>query len=76
VRAEEGIDAERAADLVVAAIGRLSAEDRDLLALFSWQGCSYQEIATALGIPPGTVGSRINRIRVLLRIELPEGVSG
>lgn len=49
------------------ALGVLSREDRDSLLLFAWAGLSYEEIATALDVPVGTVRSRINRARVRLR---------
>lgn len=45
----------------------LSREDRDSLLLFAWAGLSYEEIATALDVPVGTVRSRINRARTRLR---------
>lgn len=37
--------------------------DRDVLLLFAWEQLSYQDIALALGIPVGTVRSRLNRAR-------------
>jgi len=36
---------------------------RDAFALFALEGCSYQDIATRLGIPKATVGTRILRAR-------------
>lgn len=48
---------------VRAALDALGAEDRDLVTMFAWEGCSYREIAVALGIPVGTVRSRLHRIR-------------
>ncbi|MDZ3991144.1 sigma-70 family RNA polymerase sigma factor [Pseudomonas sp. Teo4] len=54
------------------AFARLSAEQRALLLLVSVEGLSYKEAAQALGIPIGTVMSRLSRARAALR-ELTEG---
>ena len=51
-------------------IARLSAHDRDVLLLVAWAELSYEEVATALEIPIGTVRSRLNRARQQLRSEL------
>ena len=42
---------------------RLPAADRDALLLVAWGELSYEETAVALGIPLGTVRSRIARAR-------------
>jgi RNA polymerase sigma factor (sigma-70 family) len=52
---------------VAAALAALSAEDRETLLLFAWTELSYAEIATALGVPVGTVRSRLNRARTTVR---------
>ena len=52
---------------VVSAISRLAATDRDALLLHVWEHLTYEEVAAALGIPVGTVRSRINRARTKLR---------
>jgi RNA polymerase sigma-70 factor (ECF subfamily) len=57
------------AQLVKALLG-LKVSDRDALLLFAWEELSYAEIACALGIPPGTVASRINRARRLIRLSM------
>ncbi|MEU7896064.1 RNA polymerase sigma factor [Nonomuraea sp. NPDC049152] len=49
------------------AIARLGKGDRDVLLLVALAGLSHEEISTALGIPYGTVGSRLNRARKKLR---------
>ena len=64
------VDAVAAAKLlpdVVSAISRLAATDRDALLLHVWEHLTYEEVAAALGIPVGTVRSRINRARTKLR---------
>lgn len=45
------------------ALADLSARDRDVLLLIAWGGLSYEETALAVGIPIGTVRSRLNRAR-------------
>ncbi|MDH0648754.1 sigma-70 family RNA polymerase sigma factor [Pseudomonas sp. GD03858] len=54
------------------AFARLSAEQRALLLLVSVEGLSYKEAAQTLGIPIGTVMSRLSRARATLR-DLTEG---
>jgi RNA polymerase sigma-70 factor (ECF subfamily) len=52
------------------AVARLSEPLRIVLILREYQELSYQEIATALEIPVGTVMSRLNTARGRLRTEL------
>jgi RNA polymerase sigma-70 factor, ECF subfamily len=67
---EEGIhQAERAAQLM-AAIGRLPAEFREVLVLRELEGFCYETIAEVLELPIGTVRSRLHRARQQLREEL------
>jgi RNA polymerase sigma-70 factor (ECF subfamily) len=51
---------------LVEALADLSDELRDTLVLFAWADLTYEEISAALGIAPGTVGSRISRARLIL----------
>jgi RNA polymerase sigma-70 factor (ECF subfamily) len=55
-----------------AALGGLAAPDRDVLLLIAWEQLTYEEVATALGIPIGTVRSRLNRARRKVRAALGE----
>jgi RNA polymerase sigma-70 factor (ECF subfamily) len=48
-------------------LGELSDSDRELVLLIAWAELSYEQAAQALGIPLGTVRSRLHRIRVKLR---------
>ena len=50
------------------AIETLAAEQREALLLVVLEGMSYAEAATALGIPLGTLMSRLGRARAALRI--------
>jgi RNA polymerase sigma-70 factor (ECF subfamily) len=52
---------------VTAALGQLSAADRELVVLYAWEELSYEEIAAALEIKVGTVKSRLARARARLR---------
>jgi RNA polymerase sigma factor (sigma-70 family) len=49
------------------ALARLPAAQRAVLVLRSREGLSEQEIAAALGIPAGTVKSRLHRARAAFR---------
>lgn len=61
-----GMDAQSALD-------RLSPKLREVLVLNVYQGLRYQEIADAVGIPLGTVKSRINLALGTIRRWLDEG---
>jgi RNA polymerase sigma factor (sigma-70 family) len=56
--------------LLAEVLSVLSREERDVLLLFAWADLSYEQIAEALAIPIGTVRSRLNRARTLMRDEL------
>ena len=59
-----------AADLwprVAEAVMGLPEGERDALLLFVWEELGYDEIAAALGVPVGTVRSRLNRARMRMR---------
>ncbi len=50
----------------------LPASERDVLLLYAWEDLTYGEIAGALGVPIGTVRSRLNRVRQRLRAATDE----
>lgn len=52
---------------LVAGLARLAARDRDVVLLVAWAELSYEQVADALGLPVGTVRSRLNRARRKLR---------
>ena len=52
---------------LAAALGDLGRDERDVLLLYAWAGLSYDEIALAVGVPIGTVRSRLHRARRRLR---------
>jgi RNA polymerase sigma-70 factor (ECF subfamily) len=51
---------------VMDAIRTLPEAERQVLLLFAWEELSYDEIALALGVPVGTVRSRLSRGRARL----------
>jgi RNA polymerase sigma-70 factor (ECF subfamily) len=55
---------------LAAALAALSPGDRDVLLLIALADLTHAEVATALGIPYGTVGSRLSRARRKLRAAL------
>lgn len=55
-------DAERLA-AVKLAYGKLRKQEQDVFALCVWAGLDYAQAAEALGIPVGTVRSRLSRAR-------------
>ena len=54
------------------ALQRMSPEHRAVVVLYDLNGFSYQEIAEILALPTGTVKSRLNRARLLLKEELQQ----
>lgn len=56
-----------AANQTLAAIRQLSEAHREVLILVAIEGMAYAEAAEVLGIPPGTVMSRLSRARDHLR---------
>jgi len=58
---------------VRAALRELPPDYREVLLLYYWEEMSYEEIAEALGVPMGTVKSRLHRAKEALRRVLNEG---
>lgn len=54
------------------AIRGLPRREREVLALLAWSDLSYSEIAAALGLPIGTVRSRLARARARLGDAFPD----
>ena len=50
----------------------LPRREREVLALLAWSDLSYGEIAEALGLPIGTVRSRLARARTRLGDAFPD----
>jgi len=58
------------AEQVVAALGRIDPEYRAVLMMRDIEGFDYQQMADVLGLPLGTLKSRLFRARIALRDEL------
>jgi RNA polymerase sigma-70 factor (ECF subfamily) len=61
------LDDRRRINATLAALSLLKRPEREVLTLCLWEGMEYAEAARALGIPVGTVRSRLSRARTKLR---------
>jgi RNA polymerase sigma-70 factor (ECF subfamily) len=61
---------------VAAALAELSDEHREVVVLREYEAMTYDEIAEALGVPRGTVESRLHRARQELRTVLQDYQEG
>jgi RNA polymerase sigma factor (sigma-70 family) len=63
---------------VADALAALSRDERNVLLLFAWADLAYDEIAATLGLPVGTVRSRLHRARAQFRaaLEREEALDG
>ena len=52
---------------LAAALANLPPQYRDALLLVAWGDLTYEQVALALGVPPGTVRSRVSRARSNIR---------
>lgn len=66
-RAGSRMDAARLTRRLASALRKLSDADRDTLLLYAWGHLDYAAIAAATEVPIGTVRSRLNRARRVLR---------
>jgi RNA polymerase sigma-70 factor (ECF subfamily) len=62
----ERVDDAAQLTLVRTALARLRRAEREVLALCVWSGLDYRAAADALGVPVGTVRSRLSRARTKL----------
>ncbi len=67
---EARVDAERLRAPLAHALAELPGEEADVLRLLVWAELSQAEVASALGIPLGTVKSRLSRARRRLQAAL------
>lgn len=70
-----GIESEETRHKIQQALLGLSEDDRRMIVLKDIEGRSYEEIASILEIPKGTVRSRLHRARTALRERL-KGIVG
>jgi len=71
-RVADRVDAAAATAALAGVPAALGPGDRDVLLLKAWGGLSLDEVALALGLPVGTVKSRLHRARSRLRSALPQ----
>jgi RNA polymerase sigma factor (sigma-70 family) len=64
---EEKADASAIRSSLETALAKLPREELETLLLYAWAELSYSEVAAALGVPVGTVRSRLSRTRERLR---------
>ncbi|WP_327586330.1 RNA polymerase sigma factor [Nonomuraea sp. NBC_00507] len=69
-RVVAGVTAQAVRAELAGALAALPVKDRDVLLLIAWGDLTYEEVAQALGIPIGTVRSRLNRGRRKVRAAL------
>jgi RNA polymerase sigma factor (sigma-70 family) len=65
--ANERLDDEKRMRTVLRSLASLPAREQDVVALCAWAELSYEEAALALGVPVGTVRSRLSRARARMR---------
>ncbi|MEU7740515.1 RNA polymerase sigma factor [Nonomuraea sp. NPDC049158] len=66
-RSADRVTAEQLQPRLARALTSLSAAERDLLLLVAWADLTYEDAALALGVPVGTIRSRLHRLRVKVR---------
>jgi RNA polymerase sigma factor (sigma-70 family) len=70
---DQTVDRIAESDRIATALQGLGADAREVILLVAGVGLSYEEAAVALGVPVGTVASRMSRGRHKLRQALGEG---
>ena len=70
------IDDQRRMQQLLALFRRLPRREQEVLALIAWSELSYEEAARALGLPVGTVRSRVSRARRRLACLAGHDVAG
>lgn len=66
-RPEDLLETEEASRAVEAAVDGLPAAEREVLTMREFAGLRYEAIARALGVPIGTVKSRLARARIAVK---------
>jgi RNA polymerase sigma-70 factor (ECF subfamily) len=71
-RVDAAVTADGARERLAAALAGLPPGQRDALLLVAWAGLTYDQAALAIGVPLGTVQSRVSRARRRLRQQLAD----
>ncbi|MBK8212836.1 MAG: sigma-70 family RNA polymerase sigma factor [Myxococcales bacterium] len=69
---EELLDQRKAREALDAILASLGEELQEVFVLFELEGMTMAEIAATLGIPPGTVASRLRRARESFHVRVEE----
>lgn len=64
---EDRVDASSLRRELAEVLARVPSDEMDALLLYAWAELSYPEIGEALGVPVGTVRSRLSRVRGRIR---------
>jgi RNA polymerase sigma-70 factor (ECF subfamily) len=64
------IEAETSLKMVNGVVRDLSEQEREIVLLVFWSGLTYEATSVALGVPVGTVRSRVSRTRRKLQLRL------
>jgi len=64
------LDAEISLELVNEIVRDLTEQEREIVLVVFWSGLSYDAAAVALGVPVGTIRSRVSRTRRKLQLRL------
>jgi RNA polymerase sigma-70 factor, ECF subfamily len=64
------LDAEISLTMVNEVARELNEQEREIVLLVFWSGLSYEAAAVALGVPVGTIRSRVSRTRRKLQLRL------
>lgn len=64
---DERLDDERQMRTALAMLDQLPRREQEVFVLCAWTGLSYEHAAIALGVPVGTVRSRLSRSRARMR---------
>lgn len=70
--ADSRLEAESLAELINPVLDGLSEDDRRTFLLYALDDLTYAEIAEVMDVPPGTVGSRISRVRRRILDAVPD----
>lgn len=71
-RVEDRVLAEASTPRIAGALAGMPLRYREVLLLVAWADLSYEQVAVALGIPVGTVRSRLSRARRAVRSALDD----
>jgi RNA polymerase sigma factor (sigma-70 family) len=64
------LDAEISLNMVNEVARELNEQEREIVLLVFWSGLTYEAAAVALGVPVGTIRSRVSRTRRKLQLRL------